>query len=134
MLSNSGVIESKDKPLITSKREELKARYEEKEGNKKLQFLFPFQRRARSHSPPSEEQIQNKIAAAINSNIKGEKERSWSKSLEHTKNSSAVVANTSFMIGGLDFSKDKKFGRSRKGITREEKEMMKSKEVEEWLK
>lgn len=97
-----------------------------------MQFLFPFQRRARSHSPPSEEQIHNKIAEAISSNIKGDKERSWSKNHDHNKNSSPVVANTSFMIGGIDFNKGKKLGR--KGITREEKEMLKGKEVEEWLK
>ena len=40
----------------------------------------------------------------MSNNAKPEKERSWSKSLEYTKNSTPVVANTSFMIGGQEIS------------------------------
>lgn len=140
MMSSSGFHDTKDNSQLDPKREEQKARYEEKENNKKSHFLFPFQRRARSHSPPSEEQIHNKIAETINNNTKYEKQRSWSKSLDNNNNNannkqaSPVVANTSFMIGGADFHKSKRLGdRTRKGIALGEKLNYKGKEVEDWL-
>lgn len=116
------------------------AKYINIHAQKGTQFLFPFQRRARSHSPPSEEQINNKIAEAISNNLKKEKERSWSKSIEtkpsfkNQKSQSPVVANTSFMIGGAEFQKSKRLGdRTRRYIINKECQMMKRQEVEDWL-
>jgi hypothetical protein len=123
---------------INDQKEE--AKYSHIHAQKGTPFLFPFQRRARSYSPPSEEQINNKIAEAISNNLKNEKERSWSKSIEamssykNQKNQSPVVANTSFMIGGAEFQKSKRLGdRTRKYINKKEIQMMKEQEVEDWL-
>lgn len=100
----------------------------------KSPFMFPFQRRARSYSPPSIEQINNKIAETIINNTKAKNERSCSNSLEGHKNSSAVVANTSFMIGGFESTKKRKFGdTSRRQGCKKEEIVIKSREVEEWL-
>lgn len=96
IFSNSMVNGDQNQRLITLKREEHKGRFNE---NKVIStgsnFLFPFQRRARSHSPPSEEQIHKKIAEAMNNNIKPEKERSWSKNLDFTQNSKVQALNSS---------------------------------------
>ncbi|CAI2384841.1 unnamed protein product [Moneuplotes crassus] len=70
-------------------------------------FLFPFQRRARSHSPPSSAEVQTKIAETIHNNR--ERERSWSKSAENSKNI-PVIAKTSFIIGGINSGKIRKLG------------------------
>ena len=122
MMSSSAFMDTKDHNTVGSSKLEIhKARFDEKESSDKLHFLFPFQRRARSHSPPSEEQIHNKIAETITNNIKPQKERRWSKNNEN-KNASPVVANTSFIIGGVDFHKNRRLGdRARKGITKEER-------------
>lgn len=139
MMSSSAFMETKEhNTLGSAKQEDHKTRFEKQEKGKKLHFLFPFQRRASSHSPTSEEQIHNKIAEAISNNKKHSNERSWSKSQENNiknyKNSSPVVANTSFIIGNADLYKSKKLGERRKGIiTKEEKKMMEGKEVEDWL-
>lgn len=139
MMSSSAFMDTKDNNTLgITKQEEHKARFENQEKVKKLHFMFPFQRRASSHSPSLEDQIHNKIAEAISNNKKHSNERSWSKSQENNiknyKNSTPVVANTSFIIGSADLYKSKKLGERRKGIiTKEEKKMMEGKEVEDWL-
>ena len=61
-------------------------------------FLFPYQRRARSNSPQTDKTINLKIAETLSNNAK--LERSWSNSLENNNESlTPVVANTSFVIG-----------------------------------
>ena len=145
LMSSSPFADLKERKL-DPKHDEHKPRFEDKEEDKKNTFLFPFQRRARSHSPPSEEQIHNKIAEAIHNNVKPEKERSWSKSLEYKKNQSPVVANTSFMIGGADFQKTKRLGDRTKryktkggthatlnSLANKGSKMLKGQEVEDWL-
>ena len=133
MASSNEFINSKYKHIMKSEKvEHHKARFGSVDKDKESQFLFPFQRRARSHSPPSENQIKGKIVETIN-HIR-EKERSWSKSAENNK-PIPVVANTSFMIGGVDLGRSKKKpGQKTKYILNpEEKRMMETKEVEEWL-
>jgi hypothetical protein len=139
MMTSSAFIDTiDDNTMESTNMEDHKARFENQEKGKKLHFIFPFQRRATSHSPSSEDQIHNKIAEAINNNTRHSNERSWSLSQDNNvsiyKNSSPVVANTSFIIGGADLYKSKKLGERRKGIiTKEEKKMLEGKEVEDWL-
>ena len=132
MMSSNEFINSKYKHVMASgKVEHHKTRFESVDQDSKGAFLFPFQRRARSHSPPSKSEIQSKIAKTIINNR--DKERSWSKSAENNK-SIPVVANASFIIGGIDLGNHKKLGqRVRKELNKEEKRMMDTKEVEEWL-
>ena len=98
-------------------------------------FMFPFQRRAKSRSPSTKEEINNKIAEKLSNNSGSNGERSWSNSIERLKESNPVVANVKFMIGGFEFNK-KKINKSTKFDKKwnDNEIIFKNKEVDEWLK
>jgi len=121
--------------------EEMKNEKKHKQNNgnqkvlKSFKFMFPFQRRARSHSPPKNDVITNKIISTLNnqspdgilaqSSIHKENEKG------EVKNK-AIVPNPNFLIGSYHLLNKK--DKPESYISKDNEEhIFQGKEVEEWL-
>ena len=121
---------------------------EEKNQNsnlKNFKFIFPFQRRARSHSPPKNSVITNKIIETMNNNspegVLGQNANNANgdnSKKQGTKNK-PVVANPNFLIGSYHLlNKKEKLqsyinDNSWKEVYGNDEHILQGKEVEEWL-
>lgn len=126
--------------------EEMQNEEKNKNGNlKSFKFIFPFQRRARSHSPPKNSVITNKIIETMNNNspdgVLGQS--AINVSGENTKKNSnknkPVVANPNFLIGSYHLLNKKEKLQSYindqnwKETYGTDEHILQGKEVEEWL-
>lgn len=129
--SQSNIPTEQSQPSENEKRCSRESRMQE--GNSSM--IFPFQRRAKSRSPSTKEEINNKIAEKLSNNSGSNGERSWSNSNERLKESNPVIANVKFMIGGFELNKKKIGKHSKLGQKYSDNEnLFKNKEVDEWLK
>jgi hypothetical protein len=114
---------------------------EEKEENKTLKsfkFIFPFQRRARSHSPPKNSVISNKIIETMNNNspegILAQSSIHNDSEANNKGKGKAVIANPNFLIGSYHLlNKKENLSSYINASYGEEEPMLQGKEVEEWL-
>lgn len=114
---------------------------EEKEPNKTLKsfkFIFPFQRRARSHSPPKNSVISNKIIETMNNNspdgILAQSSIRNDNEANNKGKGKAVIANPNFLIGSYHLlNKKENLNSLINASYTEEEPMLQGKEVEEWL-
>lgn len=110
---------------------------------KSFKFIFPFQRRARSHSPPKNSVITNKIIETMNNNspdgVLGQGQPQKQGEQVSKQKNKAVVANPNFLIGSYHLlnKREKLQAYIDEGGNREiygdEDHILQGKEVEEWL-
>ena len=72
---------------------------EETKNIKSFKCIFPFQRRARSHSPPKNSVISNKIIETMNNNSPDGVLNSKERKQEKLRKNKPVIANANFIIG-----------------------------------
>jgi len=130
---------TKSSYLLDEMEKEDKQTNEATKNLKSIRWIFPFQRRARSHSPPKNSVISNKIIESMNYNSPDSilDQSSIHKDSENTNEkgkNKAVVANPNFLIGSYHLlNKRNNLNSYITEASCEEEPMLQCKEVEEWL-
>lgn len=119
--------------------EELQKEEEKTKNLKSFKWIFPFQRRARSHSPPKNSVISNKIIETMNNNSPdGALNDKDAKIKQKQRQNKPVIASANFIIGSYHLLNKREklesvINEQYHGEGEHNEKILQGKEVEEWL-